>query len=122
MLRPRTENFGESGFHRRVHLAHGNNDTLPRQRRDAMRADAAGNDATVVVEIGVDVEGDAVEAHPMPHADAERGDLVLAPTAPGDPDADATSAPLALQIESGERADHPVLEPVDIGPQIAAAA
>src|SRR5260221_14158026 len=118
----RTENLGEGRFHRGVDRAHRDDDALARERRDAMRADAAGNDATIVVEIRGDVEGNAVEAHPMPHADAERGDLALASAALVDPDTDAAGAPLAPEIEAGQRADHPFLEPLDIGTQVAAAA
>jgi len=34
-----------------------------------------------MVEVGVDVEGDTVERHPTADADADGGDLVLAPSA-----------------------------------------
>ena len=44
--------------------------------------DAAGDDAAVMVEVGIDVQRDAVIADPAPHPDADRGDLVLAAAVP----------------------------------------
>src|SRR5690242_2843252 len=86
-----------------------------------MLADAAGNDAAVMREVGIHIEGDAVVSDPLAHAYANGGDLALAPAAVVDPDADLPSAPLALQIEAREGADHPLLEAGDEAAHVAGA-
>src|SRR5690606_9513875 len=67
-----------------------------------------------------DVDGDAVEGDPAAHPHADGGNLVLAPVM-GDPDADPSCAPLALQVEAGEGADDPFLQIMDIAPDVLAA-
>src|SRR5665213_605460 len=75
-----------------------------------------------MAEIGIEVERDAVIAHPMANPDADRADLALVAAALGDPDADAPRPPLAGEVEGGERPDQPLLERPDIAVQIEAAA
>ena len=78
-------------------------------------AHAAGRDAGKMRQIRRDIERDPVEAHPLPQAHADGGDLVFrhfaAPSfgllRPLDPDADAPGAPLARDAEIGERRDDP---------------
>src|SRR4051794_23932477 len=77
-----------------------------------------------MLELGLDVERDAVKAHPAPHADADRGDLVLdleALVGPAHPDADPVLAPLTLDVEAREAADQPFLERRDEGTHVRAA-
>src|SRR5262245_65667954 len=71
-----------------------------------------------MAEIGVEIDGDAVEGDPAPYPDADGGDLVLPPTAAVHPDADSSCLPLAPDVEPGKGADHPFLEIVDIAPQV----
>src|SRR6516162_7656036 len=87
-----------------------------------MFGDAARDDAAVMVELGIDVECDAMIGHPAPHAHADRGDLFLTTTGPRDPDTDAAVAPLTADVEMHERVDHPLFEPVDMAAHIAVAA
>ena len=64
-------------------------------------------------EVGIDVDRQAVQRHPLLHADADGGDLVLVAVTlvrPAHPDADAVLAPLAAHVECGERADDPFLQ------------
>ena len=76
-----------------------------------MAGHAARHDTGEVREVRIDVERDAVKAHPAPQADADRSDLVLRGRAvrelrlfrPDDPDADAVLAALAFDVE-GARA------------------
>ena len=94
---------------------------------DAVVAHAAGHDAGKMRQIRIDIERDAVKRDPAPQPNADRGDLVFgAPQAalvgPRDPDADAVLAPLAANIEAGERRDHPGLERRDEGADILAPA
>ena len=96
-----------------VDLGHRGEDAEVGEAGHALLADAAGDDAGEVVEHRIDVERDPVERHPAADADADRGDLVLAAEAlfrARDPDADPVVAPLALDVETGERADDPCLE------------
>src|SRR6185437_16531963 len=74
------EHLGEAPAQRGVDLVHPRLDAEACQRGDAVLADAAGDDAAVMAEIGIDIERDAVEAHPMADAHADGGDLTLAPT------------------------------------------
>src|SRR5207244_8458738 len=69
-----------------VELRHRGTDPEGGERGDAVLGDAAGDDPAVMGELGVEVEGDAVIAHPAAQAHADRGDLVLAAAGPGDPD------------------------------------
>src|SRR6185312_1267999 len=87
-----------------------------------MLAHAAGNDAAVMREIGIDIEGDAMEGHPTAHAHADSRDLALAAVRLGDPDADPSGSTLTLDVEEREGADEPFLEPLDIAPEVGAAA
>src|SRR5579883_25360 len=93
------EGLVEGGSERRIDLGHCHDDALLGERGHAMLADAARDDAAVMREIGIDIEGDAVKADPMAHADADGGDLLLAALALVDPDADAARAPLARHVE-----------------------
>jgi len=64
-------------------------------------------------EVGIDVDRQAVQRHPLLHTDADGGDLVLVAVAlvgPAHPDADAVFAPLAAHVEGGQRADDPFLQ------------
>ena len=79
----------------------------------ALFADAARHDAGKMRQVRIDIERDAVQRHPLLHADADGGDLVLAAVAlvgPAHPDADAVLAPFAAHVEGGERADDPFLQ------------
>src|SRR6185437_5255047 len=116
------ESRGEGALQGEIDLGHSGEDALVGERGDAVLADAAGDDPLVMAEVGIDVQGHAMEAHPMAHAHADGGDLALAAVAAGDPDADATRAPFAAQMELRQRADEPFLEAVDEGPDVAAAA
>ena len=72
----------------------------------------------------------AVKRRPAPHADADRGDLVLGRRAvdsrrlvgPRDPDADAVLARFARDAERAERVDQPAFERGDEGAHVGAAA
>src|SRR5262245_22280855 len=88
-----------------------------------MVAHAARHDAGEVVEVGIDVETDPMEADPAAHPDADGGDLVLARWRPctAHPDADAILPALADNAEGFERQDQPALETGDIGADIGAA-
>src|SRR6516165_5230365 len=113
---------GKGGAQHVVDLRHRRRDPECRKRGDAMLGDAAGDDAAVMVEVGVDVERHAVIGHPAPHAHADRGDLVLAAVRPYHPDADPAGAAFAADAEPRERADYPLFEPVDMASYIAVAA
>src|SRR5262249_5885062 len=80
-------------------------------------ADAARHDAAEMAEAGIDIEADAMEAHPALHPDADGGDLVLAAFAfvpPPHPDADPVLPALAADVERRERAAKPFLQ---VGPE-----
>ena len=82
------------------------------------------------VEIGIDVERDAVQRRPAPHAHADGGDLVLGRFAqrrrrlvgPRDPDADPVLARLADDVERLQRLDQPAFERGHIGAHVGPAA
>src|SRR6516165_9735694 len=112
---------GKGGAQHVVDLRHRRRDPECRKRGDAMLGDAAGDDAAVMVEVGVDVERHAVIGHPAPHAHADRGDLVLAAVRPYHPDADPAGAAFAADAEPGEGTDHPFLETVDMAAHVAVA-
>src|SRR5437868_6727094 len=99
------EGFGQGD----VEVGHGHRQAEIDQRGDAVLVDAAGHDAGVVAEVGLDSDRDAVERDPVADADADGGDLVLAPR-PGHPDADPARPALGGHVEAGEAADRPVLE------------
>ena len=72
-------------------------------------------------QVGLDIDGDAVERHPAPQPHADGGDLVLETLAlvrPSHPDADAILAPLAAHVEGCERPDDPFLQTRHIGPHV----
>ncbi|MBA7705861.1 hypothetical protein ES703_114701 [subsurface metagenome] len=97
------------------------------QRGDAVSdiSHAAGHDGREVREVGLDVDGDAVEGNPAAQAHADRGDLVLMASAliwAFDPDADAVLAPFAADVEMRQRADDPFLQPRHIGAHVGPAA
>ena len=79
----------------------------------ALFGNAARHDAGEMRQIRRDVERKAVQRHPVPHADADRGDLVLGAFAlvgPSHPNADAVVAAFAGDVEGGKRADDPFLD------------
>ena len=86
-----------------------------------MLANAAGDDAPVVGEVGGDVERDAVEGHPAADAHPDGRDLGLAGIRL-DPDADAALAAYADDAELGKRADQPLLQVADEAAEVHAAA
>src|SRR5438128_2575211 len=87
-----------------------------------MLRDAARNDAAEMRQIRLDVQSDAVPAHPPGHAHPDGRDLRLAPGRPvRHPDADAPLAPFAAYAEAAERADQPFLEPPDVAPHVTGA-
>ena len=90
-----------------------------------MLGDAAGHDALKVRQLRLDIDRQAVEGHPVPHAHADGGNLVLAQRqsqiVPRHPDADPALAALAGHVEAGEGADHPFLQRVNIAAQIGVA-
>src|SRR3546814_4190535 len=75
-----------------------------------------------MLEIRLEVDGDAVEGDPAPDANADGGDLVLAAAASRDPDADPAVSPFAPDVEAGKRLDHPFLQVVDEAADIRIAA
>src|SRR5579871_4637518 len=75
-----------------------------------MLGDAAGDDAGVVRQVGLDVDRNAVERNPVADAHADRRDLVLPAILAHHPDADPAVAALAAYVEAGEGADYPALE------------
>ena len=87
-----------------------------------MLADAAGHDAGEMREVRLDVDRDAVERHPVAHADADGGDLVFArsPRRTQTPTRSSRRSPLTLNCV--ERVDHPLLEAGHEGAHVAAAA
>src|SRR5262245_19308857 len=81
--------------------------------REALIADPAWHNAGKMRQVRVDVERNAVQRHPLLHADTDSGNLVLAPFTlfgPPNPDPNSVVAPLAAHIECGKRADAPLLE------------
>ena len=91
----------------------------------ALLRHAARHDAGEMRQVRLDVERDAVQRHPLAHADADGGDLVLVAVAlvrPAHPDADAVVAPLAAHVEGRKRADDPFLQRGDEGAHVAACA
>src|SRR5690606_7534990 len=75
------------------------------------------DDAREMRQVRLHIDGNAMEAHPAPEPDADRGDLVLGwrsvgqgwPVGPDDPDPDAIFPAFAPDIEAIERADDPLL-------------
>src|SRR4029077_9839904 len=86
---------------------------------DAVIGHAARHDAAEMIELGIDVQRDAVIADPVTHPDADRGDLVLMTAGPRDPSPDPAVAALAPDVEPRQGADHPFLEPPDMAAHIA---
>src|SRR5438477_5970793 len=106
----RREDVVEGGAEGHVDLRHRGGHAEPRERGDAMPRnrliDAAWHDAAKMVEIGIDVERDAVIGDPVAHPDADGGDLVLAAigaAGANHPHADAAVASLAPDIEPRQR-------------------
>src|ERR1700733_10259186 len=82
---------------------------------------AAGHDGVEVGEVGLHVDGDAVERDPAPQPHADGRDLVLEARAlvrPGYPNADAILAALPPHVERRQGLDDPLFEAGDIGPHI----
>ena len=83
-----------------------------------MVGDAAGHDTLVVAEVGLDVDRQAVERHPVADSDADGRDLVFARRAigqglfvgPDNPDADTASPALCGHVEAGKGSNGPFLE------------
>ena len=69
-----------------------------------------------MLEVRIDVQAHAMQAHPAPDADADAGDLRAR-----DEDADLAGMTLALDAEMSEGRDQPVFEGGDEGPDVAAA-
>src|SRR4051812_14385994 len=122
------EYLGKRRAQRDIDLRHRSGNPEAGERGDAVtgggRVDAAGYDAAVMVEVGIDVQREAVIGHPAAHSHPDRGDLVLAPAlvrqAPGNPDADPSGAPLALDVEARQRRDDPLLKAPDMAAYVAA--
>src|SRR6516165_201379 len=112
------EGVGESGAQRCVHLRHRRGDAEPREGSYAVFGNTAGDDPAIMVELGIDIEREAVIGHPSPHAHSDRRDLFLTPARPRDPNSDAAVTTLPPDIESPERADDPLFELVDIAAHI----
>ncbi len=83
---------------------------------------AAGRDAAEMAKVWLDVEADAVERDPALEAHPYGRDLVLAQLFAGvgaarpgaiDPHTDTACAPLALEVELGQRVDDPLFEAAD---------
>src|SRR5262249_45830291 len=74
----------------------------------------ARHNAGEVFEVRIDIERDAMEGDPVPHADADRGDLRAA-----DEDADLISMAVAFDAEGGKRSNQPVLQSPHEGPDVA---
>src|SRR5579885_3565777 len=120
-----SQNALERPAQRLVDFAHAGRDPKLAQARDAkMRSrNSAGHDAGVMGKIGHDIERGAVEAHPVPHPDANRGDLVVRQFTAGpvrllwarDPDADEALAAARLHAKPCERRNDPALEAADEG-------
>ena len=71
---------------RHVEVLHRHRQPQVHKARHPMLADAAGHDAVEMREIRIDIDRDAVERNPVPHADADGRDLVFAfPAAPTRP-------------------------------------
>ncbi len=70
----------------------------------------ARDDPGEVLEVGIDVEAYAMEADPTPEPDADARDLRVA-----DEHADLTGAAGALDAETRESGDQPILQPMDEG-------
>src|SRR6476620_1715867 len=89
-----------------------------------MFADAAGNNAGEMRQIGSDVQADAVERNPMAYPDSDRGNLVFRTArlvGPVHPDADPVLASFAFDIEAFQGPDDPLFEGGYVGAQIGAA-
>src|ERR1700724_1082798 len=110
----------------RVDLRHRRRMAEVREARHAVAliGDAARHDAGEMREIGIDVERDAMQADPAPHADADGRDLVfpaLGLVGAAHPYADAVLPAFALDVERRERTDEPFLEVGDEAAYVAAA-
>jgi len=91
-----------------IDIRHGDGMAEIDQARDAVARvrDTAGDDRGEVRKLRLDIDRDAVERHPTPHAHADRGDLVLKAHAlvrPLYPDTDAILAALAAHVEGSQR-------------------
>src|SRR5580692_5803626 len=77
------EHLVESFRQRDIEIGQGDQQSEVDQRGHAMVGDAAGHDSRVVRQVGLDVDRNAVERHPVADAHADGGDLVLARMAVG---------------------------------------
>src|SRR5690606_6500942 len=123
-----TEHVLESLLEGKVEVSHRHWKAEVDKTGDAVICDAARHDSAKVRQVGFDIDGNAVEAHPAPEPDADGGDLVLRrravchgrPIRPDNPAAAPVFAPFAAYIESGQCGDEPILERGDEGPHILA--
>uniref|UniRef100_A0A0N4Z8I6 DNA helicase n=1 Tax=Parastrongyloides trichosuri TaxID=131310 RepID=A0A0N4Z8I6_PARTI len=107
-----------------VRLIHRRQDAEVDQAGDTVLGDAAGHDAAEMIQVGLHVQADAVEADPFADFHADGGDLVL--TAPAralafDPDADAPLTHPRLDAELIQSADDPVFQAMHEGAHVLAA-
>ena len=116
-----SEHLGEGRLELAVDLGERQVPAEPGERGDRVAGEPAGHDPLEMAEVGRDVQRDAVIGDPMAHPHADRGDLGLATFRRLDPHADPPGPPAGLDAEPGEGADHPLLEPVDVAAQVAAA-
>ena len=93
---PRTSPISASGSVAQQLLRHAGHDHLP---------DAARDDEVERIEIGSDVEREAVECHPLLHVDADARDLAARRPHAGQP-----GVPIGLDPEPAERLDQDVLQ------------
>ena len=72
------EESGESGYQRRVEIGHGDGKAQIDKAGDPMIADAAGDDACEMAEVGFDIDRDAMKADPAAQLYADGGDFTEA--------------------------------------------
>jgi hypothetical protein len=104
--------------HHHVYLGHADRQAEINQARHAVALFryAAWHDPGKMRQVRLDVQRDAVQRHPLAHANTDGGDLVLVAVAfvgTPHPDADAVVAPLAAHIECSKRLDDPLLQGAD---------
>src|SRR5512134_1449201 len=83
-----------------------------------MAADSARHNSGEMRQVAIVIQRHAVIGHPVAHTNADCGDLVFAPAAAIDPNADAAGASFAAAAKTAERGDQPVLEPRDVSADV----
>ncbi len=73
--------------------------------RDVFILDAAGDDAREMIEVGADIDREAMGADPVAQSDSDGGDFFIF-----DPNAGLLFAPLADEIKGGEGEDDPIFD------------